>query len=455
MKELFQKYNIQAPRYTSYPPATEFTEDFSQEDAMRMIKDSNNEDPKNISLYFHFPYCPQTCHFCGCNSYLSKSEEEAEVYIRALLKEVDGMMDILDLDREVTQIHWGGGTPNSMNYSLMDEVMTRVLKRVKLAEKAEVAIECNPAYIKPEHIAQLRGMGFNRLSLGIQDFDPAVLKAVNREPSAMDLSELMGLIRANNFDGVNFDFIYGLPLQTKEGFLSSLERAVELQPDRLVTFSYAHVPWVKSEQKKLEGLVFPDPDQKLSMLLGGMELLTNSGYEMIGMDHYARPEDPLGEASVKGQLHRNFQGYCTRDTTGQVYAFGASSISQLQKAYIQNIRHPQKYIQAINENGNAVQRGYELTDEQDMIRTGITEVMCNGVIDFEILAEQYNWTLEDTLSLFRYKPERFLDLQEDGLLKTSEYRIDLELPGRLLSRVIAMRLDPMEKRKGKGFSKTI
>lgn len=455
MKELLQKYNIQAPRYTSYPPATEFTEDFKESDALRLIEESNTEEPENISLYFHFPYCPQLCLFCGCNSYLNKSEEESETYVRALLIEVDGMLDKLDLDRQVTQIHWGGGTPNSLDYGLMDEIMNRVLKRVKLSERAEVAIECNPAYLKPENIAQLRGMGFNRLSLGIQDFDPKVLKAVNREPSAMDLNDLMGLIRANNFDGVNFDFIYGLPVQTTEGFLDSLDKAISLQPDRLVTFSYAHVPWVKSEQKKMEGLAFPDPDQKLAMLLGGMEKLTGAGYQMIGMDHYARPEDPLGEASVKGQLHRNFQGYCTRDTTGQVYAFGASSISQLQKAYIQNIRHPEKYIEAINEKGIAVQRGYELSEDQDMIRSGITEVMCNGVLDFEVLAKDFKWTLEDTLKLFRYEPEKYQDLEEDGLLKAYKTRIELELSGRLLSRVIAMRLDPMEKRSGKSFSKII
>lgn len=455
MREILQKYNIQAPRYTSYPPATEFKDDFSQEHALQLLNQSNSQNPRNISLYFHFPYCPQTCLFCGCNSYLSKSEAEAEAYVKALLAEVHSLLDRLDLSRPVTQIHWGGGTPNSLDYSLLEEVMSSVLKRVKLAETAEIAIECNPAYLKRENIAQLRSMGFNRLSLGIQDFDPEVLKAVNREPSLLPVEELMGLIREQNFDGVNFDFIYGLPLQTLDSFLESLNKAIALKPDRLVTFSYAHVPWVREEQRKLEGLVFPDPDQKLEMLLNGMEFITQSGFQMIGMDHYARPADPLGVASLKGQLHRNFQGYCTRETTGQVYAFGASSISQLQKAYIQNIRHPQKYIAAIKEHGTAFTRGFEMKEDLEIIRSGITEVMCNGQIDFEQLAEDYRWSVEDTLRLFNYQPERFKDLEADGLLRTYEARMELELAGKLLSRVVAMRLDPMEKRKAKGFSKTI
>ena len=446
MREILQKYNIQAPRYTSYPPATEFKEDFDTIEAKAMIIASNDDKPDNISLYFHFPYCPQTCHFCGCNSYLQKSDDQAGNYIKALLKEVETLFKSINLDRQVTQIHWGGGTPNSLDYKLLGEVMTYILDRVKLSPEAEVAIECNPAYLTRDNIPQLRDIGFNRLSLGIQDFDPAVLKAVNREPSLLDHQELMDLIRANGFDGVNMDFIYGLPLQSVDSYLESLKKAISLKPNRLVTFSYAHVPWVKSEQKKLDGLQFPDPEQKMEMLLQGMELLKQSGYQMIGMDHYALPDDPLGKASIQGKLHRNFQGYCTRETTGQVYAFGASSISQLTGGFLQNIRHPEKYIEAISKTGSAIQRGYKTTKDQRIIGDSITEIMCNGYLRLPD---------DEIKKVLNFDVNRFSDLQDDGLLTVNENEIQLTDTGKLLSRVVAMRLDPLMVGKVEGFSKTI
>jgi oxygen-independent coproporphyrinogen-3 oxidase len=455
MKDLLEKYNIQAPRYTSYPPATEFTEDYPLDSRNEMILESNTDQPRNISLYFHFPYCPQTCLFCGCNSYLQKSEQQAEEYISSLLKELQSLFSLIDLSRPVTQIHWGGGTPNSMDYQLLGKVMDYVLDKVTLSESAEIAIECNPAYLTKEQIPMLRKMGFNRLSLGIQDFDPAVLQAVNREPSSMPIEQLMELIRQNGFDGVNMDFIYGLPFQTVSSFLQSLEKATTLRPNRLVTFSYAHVPWVKSDQKQLESLSFPDPGQKLEMLLEGMALMNTAGYQMIGMDHYALPEDPLGMASKDKTLHRNFQGYCTRETTGQVYAFGASSISQLSSGYLQNVRHPGKYMEAIENNGEAVTRGYKLSQNQKIIGNTITEIMCNGYLNFYEMATRFGMNQLEYKELINFHPERFADLQMDGLLSASDKEIQLSTTGKLLSRVIAMRLDPMIKGKTKGFSKTI
>lgn len=456
MKEIMQKYNIRAPRYTSYPPATEFTgEGFDKEKCRRILSDSNNSDPENISLYIHFPYCPQRCLFCGCNSYLEKSEEKSIEYIDALLKEIDIVLSQVDLSRPVTQIHWGGGTPNSLNFTQIGRIMDALHRRVSLGEHAEIAMECNPAYLQPDHLKQLKLMGFNRLSLGIQDFDPRVLKAVNREPSALPVNELMEIIRSLGFDGVNFDFIYGLPLQTREGFLDSLDKAIAMRPERLVTFSYAHVPWVQEDQKKLEILKIPQASEKLDMFLAGMEKMTSSGYKMIGMDHYALPEDILGAASENGQLHRNFQGYCTKETTGQVYAFGASAISQLSNAYLQNEKHPETYIKAINENSHAVCRGYELKEDEIIVRAAITELMCNGLLDFNALSSEYDKPLSEILEVFDYEPRNFSDLEKDKLLVAGDDKLELTLTGKLLSRVVSMRLDPKVKGESKIFSRTI
>lgn len=455
MRELLKKYNIRAPRYTSYPPANRFTEEFAREDAIRLIDQSNQEKPSNISLYFHFPYCPQTCYFCGCNSWLQKDDQQSDIYMAGLLKEVSFVLDRLNPERELTQIHWGGGTPNSMDYRLLERVMTTVLKRVRVSEKAEIAIECNPAYLTLEQISDLRRMGFNRLSLGIQDFDQKVLDAVNRKASLLPVESLMEQIRKENYKGVNFDFIYGLPLQTPHSFLSALDRALAMQPDRLVTFSYAHVPWVKAEQKRLESYWIPEAEQKLDMLIGGMEKMTAHGYRMIGMDHYAHPDDDLAKASLIGQLHRNFQGYCTRETTGQVYAFGASSISQLTHAYVQNIRHPEKYLEQISSEGYAGQRGYVLSEKEMVIREAITEIMCNGYLNFAELGKRFRSDAELMRRILKYDAGRFADLEADRLLNATNDELILTLPGKLMSRVVAMRLDPLIGEETTGFSRTI
>lgn len=456
MKEIIRKYNIRAPRYTSYPPATEFHEQgFHKDECGKILNESNHGKPSNISIYIHIPYCPQKCLFCGCNSYLQKSEDKSTEYTDALLKEIDMVFSHIDLNRKVTQIHWGGGTPNALNFTLIGKVMDALHRKVSIGENAEIAMECNPAYLKPEHVKKLRSMDFNRLSIGIQDFDPQVLRAVNREPSALPVDRLLEIIRAEGFEGVNFDFIYGLPLQNRASFLENLDKAIALRPDRLVTFSYAHVPWVSADQQKLEKFAFPTPDEKLEMFLDGMEKMTSSGYKMIGMDHYALPADILGRASEKGQLHRNFQGYCTRETTGQVYAFGSSAISQLERAYLQNVRNPDSYIKTVGEGSYPVQRGYILSDEEIIIRSAITELMCNGIVDFHVLGDSYGMDINDIKRIFNYSPERFSDLEDDGLLEAGDDRLSLKLTGKVLSRVVAMRLDPKTLNGNQRFSNTI
>jgi len=453
--DLIKKYDIRGPRYTSYPPATEFKAGIDHERARSILLRSNEQQPANLSFYFHVPFCPQLCHFCGCNSCAVPARKGVEEYMQAMIVEMEQVLDLLDPERPVTQIHWGGGTPNSISYRLIDDLMSRLLKRVKLAPQAEIAMECNPAYLKPEHIPQLRAMGFNRLSLGLQDFNEEVLRAVNRAASRLPVQTLVELIRKAGFDGVNLDFIYGLPLQTPEQFRKTIEEAITIRPDRLVTFSYAHVPWVKSSQQRLEVLSIPTGEEKFSMLQIAVDLMNQAGYLSIGMDHFALPGDALGKASQSATLHRNFQGYCTRETTGQVYAFGASSISQLESAYLQNVREWQDYIKAINETGWAFERAYELSEDERVIRSSITELMCNGLLSFDEIGLRYNIDSKEVKRILDYDRSRFGALEEDGLTSAGDDELRLTRQGMQLARVVAMKIDPQLNTEKTLFSKTI
>jgi oxygen-independent coproporphyrinogen-3 oxidase len=360
--QLLKKYNKPGPRYTSYPPATFFHTEYNNDIYIQNIKNSNFEKPENISLYIHLPFCPRLCHFCGCNTIIMQKQDVVSDYINALIKEITTVARELDKKRTVTQIHWGGGTPNSIPLKYIDQVMSEIVKMFSVDKKAEIAMECSPAYLEFEDIAKLKEIGFNRLSLGVQDFNEDVLKLVNRKPSKHPIEDLVSNMKELGFDGVNIDLIYGLPKQTTESFKKSIEKAIKISPDRIVTFSYAHVPWVKSAQKQLEKIGLPTPEEKLEMFGIAYDLLTQNGYISIGMDHYAKPEDELSSALMSKMLHRNFQGYCTKTTTGQVYGFGSSSISQMHGAYSQNLKDIKKYITSVEKTGLAVERGYELTN---------------------------------------------------------------------------------------------
>ncbi|TVQ83903.1 MAG: oxygen-independent coproporphyrinogen III oxidase [Bacteroidetes bacterium] len=453
--KLLQKYNKPGPRYTSYPPATFFHDGINVESYQDMLVQSNHQQPENISLYIHIPFCRQLCYFCGCNTTCYPGDELVSRYIDALIKEIHSVSGLLDTDRPLTQIHWGGGTPNSIDLSFVEKVMKELLSIYKPVAKAEIAMECNPAYLEPEHIDQLAAMGFNRLSLGIQDFNEEVLKLVNRRPSKYPVEELIARMKANKMDGVNIDLIYGLPGQTPASFQNTIEKAIAISPDRLVTFSYAHVPWVKSAQMKLEEIGLPAPEEKLAMFETAYNLLTQNGYEAIGMDHYAKPGDELSVALKNKKLHRNFQGYCTQETTGQVYGFGATSISQLQGGYYQNIKSHKKYIEAIEQNGFATEKGYELTREDEIRRTVINQIMCNGFLDFDALAKELDTGVAQLKTITGYNPEKLKPFADDGLLQIDGNCIQLLQNGFLVVRNIAMEFDSLLSQ-GKGqYSKTV
>ncbi|MDP4267809.1 MAG: oxygen-independent coproporphyrinogen III oxidase [Bacteroidota bacterium] len=453
--DILIKYNKPGPRYTSYPPATFFNEKFTSDDFRKSLIASNEEQKDNISLYVHIPFCPRLCYFCGCNTSHFQSKEFVERYIDAVIKEINSVSAYIDKKRKVTQIHWGGGTPNSIPLNLVEKVMNAFKSEFILAEKVEIAMECNPAYLDFEHIDKLANMSFNRLSLGIQDFDINVLNIINRSSSKHPVGELVKYMKDSGFDGVNIDLIYGLPGQTEKSFINTIERTIDISPDRIVTFSYAHVPWFKSAQKILEKSGLPSAEEKLSLFFIALNTLTQKGYIQIGMDHYAKPGDDLSVALNNKMLHRNFQGYCTKKTTGQVYGFGATSISQLNGAYTQNIKNITKYVETIEKSEFAVERGYNLSDIDKIRRDVIDEIMCNGYLNMPAMASEHSVSLGELKNIVDYSPEKLQSFIDDDLLTLNNDILQLKPLGFLVVRNIAMAFDPLLKDTNAHYSKTV
>ena len=454
-KELLKKYNQSGPRYTSYPPATFFDSKFSNSDHERHIIQSNFESPENISIYIHIPFCPQICHFCGCTTESGYTKPFLERYVDALIKEIEYVAKKIDKRRKVTQVHWGGGTPNAISYRYIERITNKLYDEFEFASIYEMAIECNPAHLEFRHIELLKKFGFNRISLGVQDFRNDVLEAINRKPSKHPLEEIVSKIKKEGFKGTNIDLVYGLPLQTVNSFKNTVERAIELKTERLVTFSYAHVPSVLPRQKILEKIGFPSSNDKASMYENSYKKFVNSGYISIGMDHYSLPEDEFAVALKNKNLHRNFQGYCTRETTGQVYAFGASAISQLNSAYSQNIKNAAQYIKAIETNNLAIFRGYSVSKEQKVIRDVINNIMCNYYVDFNDIANNNEVSLDELYEMIDFSYENFDDFIEDGILEIENEKVNVFENGRLFTRNIAMKFDPLVKKNIGTYSKTI
>ena len=454
-KELLKKYNQSGPRYTSYPPATFFDSKFSNSDHERHIVESNNENPKNISIYIHIPFCPQICHFCGCTTESGYTKPFLERYVDAVIKEIDHVAKKIDKKRKVTQVHWGGGTPNAISYRYIERITNKLYDEFEFASVYEMAIECNPAHLEFRHIELLKKFGFNRISLGIVDFRNDVLEAINRKPSKHPIEKIVSKIKSEGFTGTNIDLVYGLPLQTVSSFKNTVERAIELKTERLVTFSYAHVPSILPRQKILEKIGFPSSNDKASMYENSYKKFVNSGYISIGMDHYSLPEDEFAVALKNKNLHRNFQGYCTRETTGQVYAFGASAISQLNSAYSQNIKNASQYIKAIETNNLAIFRGYSVTKEQKVIRDVINNLMCNYYVDFNNIANNNKISINKLYEIIDFSYENFDDFIEDGILEIENEKVNVFENGRLFTRNIAMKFDPLVKKNIGTYSKTI
>ena len=453
---LIEKYNVPVPRYTSYPPANFFTDHFGETDYRAAIEASNEAaSPQNISLYLHIPFCSQLCHYCGCNTHITRNAALKADYVKALKAEIALLAPLLKSDRQVTQIHWGGGTPNSLTPQQIGGIMETLHNNFRIAPAAEIAIECNPAHLDAAYVDHLLRLGFNRISLGVQDFDHQVLKTVNREIPTIPIEELMAQIQASGKAGVNLDFIYGLPLQTLASFEKTIGRAIALRPDRLVTFSYAHVPNIKKSQRILEKAGLVPADVKIKIFEQTYRMMQQAGYVAIGLDHFAKPADELSQALHNRTLHRNFQGYCTRETTGQVYALGTTGISQLAGAFAQNSMSVTAYMEGIGAGRFTTVKGHVLTLQEKVVGEVIASLMCNYYVNWDATGELFGMTGEAVKANLHYQPEQLDMLAADGLIQYTNNFFEVTEIGRFFVRNIVASLDVGLNKEGKTFSKAL
>lgn len=454
-ENLINKYNVPVPRYTSYPPANFFSNKYGSNEYIKSLEHSNDEKPENISIYIHIPFCPKMCHYCGCNAHLTKSIEKMQVYVDALKKEILMVKKYMAPERKVSQVHWGGGTPNSLPIEMVEEIMEVILNNFIFIENPEIAMECHPALLTPGYIQKLVDYKFNRFSLGIQDFKQEVLDNVNRDAPTIPVEKLVEMIRSYHGTSINLDFIYGLPFQDIISFSETINRAVSISPDRLVTFSYAHVPWIKKAQKILELRGLPTAEQKLSMFEAGFKFLTENGYTAIGLDHFAKADDELTVALNEKTLHRNFQGYCTRETTGQVYAFGTTGISQLESAYAQNTKDTNTYVENIHKGILNINKGYILNRSDKIIRHIINEIMCNHHVSWKTSAKTFKTTEKVIKETVMFSEKKLTDFISDELVTLNSDGIIVTDLGKYFIRNIAASFDPILKPENKKFSKAL
>lgn len=439
-QELLKKYSIPVPRYTSYPPANFFHENFSAEDFKKKVISSNQEEPNHISFYIHIPYCYQICNYCGCNATPLKNKSQIGIYVEALKKEIQMVLPLLDKNRKITQIHYGGGTPTILPVETLKEINDILTSNFSYIENPEVAIECHPGYMDEAYCEELIAAGFNRISLGVQDFSSDVLKIANRKAPRKPIKNFIEIFKANNIP-VNMDFIYGLPKQTPESFRESLHEAIQLKPNRIVTFSYAHVPWVNERQYIFEKIGLPDSTEKDKIYQIAKEELLKHNYLPIGLDHFVLANDELYLAKKEGKLHRNFQGYCTKKTTGQVYAFGVTGISQLTTTYSQNIKDINQYIQSINKNNFPVAKGYILNKEEQITKEVIAQLMCNYTIKWEDLAHDLKIDVSEIKNSINYNLKELNQFAEDGIITFDEKHLTVLEENAYFVRNVAAALD--------------
>ncbi|MGG6296957.1 oxygen-independent coproporphyrinogen III oxidase [Leptolyngbya sp. AN02str] len=449
--ELLQRYERPLPRYTSYPTAAEFTPNFDGACFAEAIAASNQRQSP-LSLYVHIPFCQSACYFCGCNVIVTNSKTAAQSYLECLIQEIRQTATLVDTSRPVMQMHWGGGTPNYLDIEQV-ELLWRVLHRhFQFAPDAEISIEINPRYVDRDYIFALREIGFNRISFGIQDFDPKVQIAVNRvQPESM-LFDVMDSVRTAQFDSVNVDLIYGLPYQSLSSFTQTIEKTIDLNPDRIAVFSFAYIPWLKPVQKHIAEHALPNASEKLDILNMAIETLTDRRYQYIGMDHFAKPNDELAIAQRQGTLKRNFQGYTTL-ADSELLGFGLTSISMLHDAYAQHHKHLQSYVRSIEAGILPTERGVRLSQDDIVRRFIIMELMCQFYISKSAIEQRYQLNFD---RYFANEMRQLQHLEEDSLIELVGDRIQVTPIGRLLIRNIASVFDAyLHQKAGTNFSKSI
>jgi oxygen-independent coproporphyrinogen-3 oxidase len=450
---LINRYDKAGPRYTSYPTALELHEGFTDEDYRLHIAKSNAAGGP-LSLYFHIPFCDTVCFYCACNKVVTKNRAHAEPYLDNLCKEIAMLGELFDSNRVVNQLHWGGGTPTFLSYEQMKRLMTVTRQHFLLKDddSGEYSIEVDPRETNADTIKQLRDLGFNRISIGLQDFDPAVQKAVNRLQSEEQTFSVLESARAEGFRSTNIDLIYGLPLQTVDSFAITLDKILAVAPDRFSIFNYAHMPNRFKTQRQINDADMPSADAKLAILqMIGQKLIT-AGYVYIGMDHFAKPDDELAIAQREGKLHRNFQGYSTHSDCDLI-GFGVTSIGRVGDAYIQNVKELDQYDELIKQHKLPVFKGVELNDDDKLRREVISQLICHFDLTYANIENAFSIQFTD---YFANELMALIPMQTDGLLTLFANGIKVLPAGRLLIRNICMVFDSyLAHKQQQQFSKVI
>lgn len=438
MRRLLEKYDRPGPRYTSYPTVPAWTDAFGPADFEAKLLEAARRGPDApLSLYLHLPFCESMCTYCGCNVVISTNRERHEEYVDVLLQEIDRVADRLGARTRLTQIHYGGGTPTSLDEALLLRIWQKITSRFQVAPEAEVALEVDPVVTRREQLALLRGMGFNRISMGVQDFTPEVQRAVNREQTVEETEALVDYARFLGFGGINFDLIYGLPHQRLETFERTIDEVVRIGPDRVATFSYAHVPNLRPHQSRIDVATLPTGPAKHALFEMAKEKLLAAGYVAIGMDHFAKREDELAVAQAERRLSRNFQGYTVLPAADTV-AVGASSISDLAGAYAQNVRSLPRYYEAIRAGGFATDKGAWLSQDDAIRRDAIMELMCNFHLDLRALGRRHGI---DAVGYLADSLEKLRGMEADGLVVVGDEAVAMTELGRSFVRPAAMAFD--------------
>lgn len=438
--ELIKRYDVAGPRYTSYPTAVQFMEGFDAEAYRRHVAASNSElIPKPLSLYVHLPFCKSLCYYCGCMKKVTRHTHQADHYLSLLDREIELQGELFDHDREIVQLHFGGGTPTFHSDEQLKGLMEQLGKHFSLSrdDTREFSIEVDPRTVGTDRLAVLADMGFNRISLGVQDINPEVQKAVNRVQDTKTSLDMIEGSRQLGFNSVSVDLIYGLPLQTAKSFSETIDTVVAARPNRLAVYNYAHLPHIFRAQRMIDSDLIPSPETKLQLMELTISKLIESGYVYIGMDHFALPDDELTVAQREGGLQRNFQGYSTRRECDLV-GLGVSSIGKVSDCYAQNIKDIQTWQNTVEEGQLPIWRGLSLNTEDRLRRRVIESVMCHGVVSFEHIESMFAIDFHE-----HFAPEllNLEQMEEDGLLEMGGDSFTVTPPGRMLLRNIAMVFD--------------
>jgi len=455
MRKLLDKYNRPVPRYTSYPTVPEWNNTYDPRDYRRALQAAGKKPETALSVYMHIPFCRRRCHFCGCTTLVPNKREVVSRYLEALEREVDHIAAFLGRRREVVQLHWGGGTPTFLREDEMERLHSLIARRFGFVDGAEMAVEINPHVTGQSQVRLLRRLGFNRISLGVQDFSPDVQKAIGRGQTFTETAAMYRLLHELGFTGINFDLVYGLPRQTPAAFAETIDRVIDLRPDRIAVYSFAYLPALRNHQRAIKPSDLPTAAEKLALFAHAVERLTEAGYIQIGMDHFALPEDELSRALAKRSLHRNFMGYTTRPADDMI-GLGMSAISDLAGNYAQNEARLEAYIEAITGGKLATYRGCRLSDDDLLRRRVITYFMCNLVLPFGLLNREFGLEYHDYFAAEDRRLQQFVD---DGLLIRKSDRLEVTVSGRTFIRNMAAVFDSYLERRKNGprptYSKSV